>query len=504
MLKRLSFLCESVAPCRIDWGSLGDASPHSDPAHVDPWISGICADSKQVKPGDLFIARKGGSFDGAAFAKEAMQAGARAIATETYLPECSAIPQLILTDMAFVEGKLAAHYYEHPDRELFLIGVTGTNGKTTVSWILYQLLSLLVGKTGWIGTIEYRIGDAVIPATRTTPGAAENQQLLRKMRQSGCSSAVMEVTSHALDQGRVYHIEFDMCLFTNLTPDHLDYHRSMEHYCKAKNRLFLQLNDCQKSTPKWAVVNRDCPWHSQVLQGCTAPRLTYGLNPESDLSATDLSFTTTHTHCKLSFQKKPPIPITFPLLGKYNLYNVLGAIACLLAKGFTLEQLHPLLHTITPPKGRLEPVYNTKNLSIFVDFAHTGDGLKQVLSTLRELCQGRLIVVFGCGGDRDRNRRSEMGQAASSLADYAILTADNPRSEDPVAICQEISLAFSSSNYTIEPDRRQAIELALRMAKPQDLVLIAGKGHEKVQIQGKETRPFDDVLVATQICQTLP
>lgn len=499
MLKRLSFLCQSISPCRIDWGPL-----HQTASSLDPWIRGICADSKQVQPGDLFIARKGGTFDGAAFAKKAMQAGATAIATETYLPECSAIPQLILSDMAFVEAKLAAHYYEHPDRELFLIGVTGTNGKTTVSWILYQLLSQLLGKTGWIGTIEYRIGNEVIPATRTTPGAAETQRLLRKMRQSGCSSAVMEVTSHALDQGRVDQIEFDMCLFTNLTQDHLDYHRSMELYCKAKNRLFLQLNASQKSPPKWAIANRDCPWHTQVLQGCTASRLTYGLSQESDLYATDLRFTATHTSCTLSFHTSPPVPITFPLLGKYNLYNMLGAIACLLAKGFTLEQICPVLPTITPPKGRLEPVYNTKGLSVFVDFAHTGDGLQQVLSTVKELCQGRLIVVFGCGGDRDKNRRSDMGQVASRLADYAVITADNPRSEDPFAICQEIALAFSSPNYTIEPDRRRAIEWALQIAKPGDLVLIAGKGHEKVQIQGKESRPFDDALIAAEICQTLP
>lgn len=488
-MKRLTEIAAPFSSCMLPQGQ-------------EVWISSICADSKLAEPGSLFIARKGTLQDGALYAAEAVARGSAALLTEQYLPAFPSIPQIICADPAAIEAKLAAHYYDFPAQELCMIGVTGTNGKTTTSWILYQLLCQLGRPAGWIGTIEYRVGSASYPASRTTPGASHLQKLMREMCDAGCRSAVMEVTSHALDQGRVAEIEFDAALFTNLTPDHLDYHKDMESYCAAKNRLFRGLGQGSKKKSKWAVVNRDSPWHKRVLEGCTTPILTYGIEGDADLRASGLTMTPDGMALQLLFQGTA-YRCQIPYIGRYNVSNVLGAIAFLLTQGVDLNRVLPLLEDLPPVRGRLEPVKNGLGIRIYVDFAHTGDGLKQVLSTLSAVKQRRLLLVFGCGGDRDRRRRKEMAEAAEAYADHTIITSDNPRSEDPEAICAEIARAFRSpSRYSIEADRLSAIRRVLEQALPEDIVLIAGKGHETYQIQGSRTLHFDDVEVVSNILKS--
>lgn len=469
-------------------------------------ITGVCANSKLVSPGNLFVARKGRADDGAQYIPEAIAAGAVAILTDIYDPTLKNVTQIIHSDVTTIEGLIAAHYYQFPSDSLYMVGITGTNGKTTTSFLVKHLLDHLHGPCGLIGTIEYIIGQHRYQATRTTPDVTSNHKMLREMLNQGCLSAVMEVTSHALDQDRVQNIDYDVAIFTNLTLDHLDYHNTMDNYCIAKNKLFRSLSSPAKSKKKndnkIAVVNVDSPWHSRMLEGSAANVLTYGIANPADLQAVDIQLTSSGTTFNLIYQGKS-IPCSSPLVGRYNVYNCLAALAVGLTRNVSLEQLSELIKNFPPVPGRLEPVPNQLGLKIYVDFAHSDDALANVLECLQELKKtGRILTVFGCGGDRDQTKRPKMAQISEELSDISIVTSDNPRSEEPEAIARQVIAGFKRKNsYMIELDRRAAIQKAIDLATPDDIVLIAGKGHEPYQIFAHKTVEFDDRKVAAQCCQ---
>lgn len=468
-------------------------------------ITGLCSNSKQVSPGNLFVARKGRAEDGAYYIPEAIASGAVAILTDIYDPSLKNVTQIVHPNVGLIEGMLAAHYYHFAADELFMIGITGTNGKTTTSFLVKHLLDKLKSPCGLIGTIEYIIGKQRFQATRTTPDVVSNHKMLREMVLQGCKSAVMEVTSHALDQGRVEYVDYDVAIFTNLSIDHLDYHGTMDDYCFAKSRMFRSLNpDKSKKKqpyPTTAVVNADSPWRSKITEGCTAKILTYGIDSLADLRASDIVLSATGTRLQLRYLEKT-VSCAWPLIGRFNVYNCLAAIAVGLVRGEPLEKLADMMRTFPSVPGRLEAVSNPLGLKIYVDFAHSDDALANVFECLEEVKEGRIITVFGCGGDRDHTKRPLMARVCEQFSDITIVTSDNPRSEDPAAICQEVAQGFQkSSSYYIEPDRRLAIKKAIECAESKDIILIAGKGHEIYQVFAHKTIEFDDRKVAAQICQ---
>lgn len=466
-------------------------------------ITGICVNSKLVSPGNLFIAKRGHVSDGNQYIPEAVAAGAIAVLTDIYDPSLKDVTQLVHQDVPAMEAILAASYYQFASNELFMVGITGTNGKTTTSFLVKHLLDEFEGPCGLIGTIEYIIGQHRYQAMRTTPDVASNHKMLREMVHQGCRSAVMEVTSHALDQGRVHHVDYDVGLFTNLSVDHLDYHHTMENYCLAKNKLFtsLQTKKNGKASPKVAIMNADSPWHTRLLEGCKAHVITYAIDNKADLMASDIQMTGHGSQFTLSYQNKS-VTCSSPLVGRFNIYNALAACAVALTRHVSLEAIATRIATFSKVAGRLEAVPNPLGLKIYVDFAHSDDALTNVLECLNEFKQGRIITVFGCGGDRDQLKRPLMAQASEALSDLCIVTADNPRSEDPEAIAKQVVAGFRrAGSYMVELDRHAAIEKAIELATPEDIILIAGKGHETYQIFAHKIVEFDDRKVAAQICK---
>lgn len=473
----------------------------------DVWITGISANSKIVVPGNLFVAKRGQTFDGGQFISEAVQAGASAIITDLYHPDFKQTVQIIHPNVASIESTLAANFYENPSRELLTVGITGTNGKTTTSFIVKNLLDCFADSCGLIGTIEYIVGHHRYPATRTTPDVIANHKMLREMVTQGCRSVVMEVTSHALDQKRVDKIDFDIAIFSNLTCDHLDYHGTMENYAQAKRKLFEQLGKekSHKINTKWAIVNQDGPWTSYMLKNCAANILTYGIDNPADLKASNIRLEKQRTQALITYQGKS-VDCQWPLVGRFNVYNCLAAMAVALSQNVPLEIVNDYMSKMTYIRGRLQPVNNHLGLQIYVDFAHSDDALLNVLATLKEIQtkKGRLIVVFGCGGDRDRSKRPKMAEASERYADFCIVTSDNPRSEDPNRICEEIITGFSKPGiYQVEVDRKMAIQKAIEIAQSEDIILIAGRGHENYQVFAHKKVEFDDCKVAADICAQL-
>lgn len=468
-------------------------------------ITGISTNSKLVTPGNLFIARRGRMYDGGTYIPEALAAGASAVLTDLFDPSLKNTIQIVHPQIAMIEGDLAAEFYQHPGDEMFLVGITGTNGKTTTSFLVKYLLDYIKGPCGLIGTIEYIVGSNHYKATRTTPEVTANHKMLREMRNQGCLSAVMEVTSHALDQGRVDKVDYDVAVFTNLTLDHLDYHNTMEEYCNAKNILFRKLGrDVRhKSQEKWAIVNQDDPWTPKIIAGCQAKVLTYGIDAEADLRASEIVLEKNGTRAKVTYQGQT-WDCFWPLTGRFNVYNCLAAMGVALTKKIPFPSLVNMMKMLPSVRGRLEAVQNDLNLKIYVDFAHSDDALKNVLQTLNEVKTGKIITVFGCGGDRDKSKRPKMGEVSEKYSDFSIITSDNPRTENPLSICHEIVAGFNRKDAMIvEPDRQAAIKLAIQKAGPDDMILIAGKGHETNQIFAHKTVEFDDVLVARAICSEL-
>lgn len=460
----------------------------------DVEITGLCSHSAWAAPGNLFIAKKGTQEDGSRYIEEAVQAGAVAILTDMPNPFLKDLVQLIHPDVRAIEGQVVANFYGYPAKELLTLGITGTNGKTTTSFLIKHFFDLLGLPCGLIGTIEYIVGEQRFPADRTTPDVITNQKLLREMIKQGCKACVMEVTSHGLDQNRVSGIDFQAALFTNLSQDHLDYHQTMEAYAAAKAKIFSQLG-----ADKMALINLEDPWSSKMIENCSAKIFSYGFAADADIRAFDLELEPTSTRFWVAYRGEK-IQFSWKVIGKYNVLNALAALAYFVVSGVSLSTLSPFLETFTPPPGRLEKIENKAGYHVFVDFAHKPGALENTLACLKEIKRGKLITVFGCGGDRDKGKRPLMGKISDSLSDYTIVTSDNPRSEDPQTICQEIAAGFTSTRFHIEKDRKLAISQAIQMARPQeDVIVIAGKGHEKYQIFMHQTVPFDDRKVVEEL-----
>jgi UDP-N-acetylmuramoyl-L-alanyl-D-glutamate--2,6-diaminopimelate ligase len=463
-------------------------------------ITGISSNSKRIAPGNLFIAKKGFTVDGARFIPDAIAAGASAVLTDLYDPFYPQVVQIIHPDVASVEPLIAKEYYDHPTDRLFLVGITGTNGKTTTSYLVRHLFEKSAQPFGLIGTIEAIVGEHHFPSGKTTPDVLENYKLFHDMLAVGAQGCVMEVSSHALTQGRVSGVEFDVALFTNLTQDHLDYHKTMEEYASAKAQLFTSLKPGQKATVKTAVVNGDSPYCNQMLSHCTAQVIRYGIDQPADLIASAIHLNAEGMEFDVSYRGER-CTFTSSLIGRYNVYNLLAAAGAGLARGMPLAEIASKLSTFERVPGRLEKVSNRMGLNIFVDYAHTDDALSNVLSTLQELKKGRLITVFGCGGNRDSAKRPKMGAVAEAQSDLAIITSDNPRNEKPEEIIRDILSGLKHpAEALVIVDRKEAIYRAIHMAKQGDIVLIAGKGHESTQSFSDQTILFSDQAIASSAC----
>jgi UDP-N-acetylmuramoyl-L-alanyl-D-glutamate--2,6-diaminopimelate ligase len=460
-------------------------------------VRDVAVDSRRVTEGAVFVAVPGTRDDGARFIAEAVARGAVAVITEAEAPEvdCTVVR---VACARVARSRLAAAFHGHPSRVLPVVAVTGTNGKTTTAKMLQAIAEYDRGPTVFLGTIGYEVAGLHYDAENTTPDPTDVQRHLREGLERGARLAVMEVSSHALDQGRVADVRFQVAAFTNLTPEHLDYHRSLAAYRDAKGRLFEQL-----SPAAVAVLNADDPASDVFASRTEARVLTYGLERRADVSARlrridadGLWFTLTTS--------KGEVDVTTRLVGRYNLMNALAAAACALALGHPLEAIRGGFEMLKGVPGRLEPIDCGQDFRVLVDYAHTDDALLKVLLNLRPLTHGRIITVFGCGGDRDRTKRPRMGRVASEHSDLAILTSDNPRTEDPDRILTEVAAGcVEGAAVIVEPDRRRAIEAAMRAARGGDIVLIAGKGHEDHQIVGTTKLRFDDREVAREVLWSL-
>jgi len=459
-------------------------------------ITGITAHSTLVAPGNLFIAKKGLTQDGARFIPDAVAAGAVALVTDMYDPFFPAVVQILTADIPLVEAMLAREYYQRASSRLYLVGITGTNGKTTSSYLIKHLFDKMGSFSGLIGSIEWIVGGHIFPSGFTTPDVLTNHKLFYEMVSEGCQSCVMEVSSHALQQQRVRLIDFAIAIFTNLTQDHLDYHQTMEAYARAKAQLFSSLGK-----DKTAVINVDSPYATIMREPCRCSVLTYGIDQSADLTAEALQLSPRGTRCTIRFQGSSH-PFSTPLIGRFNIYNLLAAIGAGLARAYPLEQILDILSAFSAVPGRLERIENDKGLHIFVDYAHTEDALTNVLTALREINKKRIITLFGCGGSRDRVKRPKMGAAAEALSDEIFVTSDNPRAEAPEEIIAEILPGLKNpADAHVIVDRREAIRAAVRHCRPDDILLIAGKGHETYQILSHGTIAFDDRKVVRDACK---
>ena len=443
-------------------------------ADVEAQITCVTYDSRKAVPGSLFVAVTGFVTDGNLYISKALEKGAVAVVTAVKPQED--IPYVLVKSDRMALAQIGANYYGHPAKAMKLIGVTGTNGKTTSTLLLKHILETATGaKVGLLGTMDNMIGDVSVPAERTTPESLELQELFAKMRDAGCEYVIMEVSSHAISLERVGGVHFDVAAFTNLTEDHLDFHKTMENYCDAKAQLFSRADRC--------VINRDDEWFFRICTQATGQMMTTSVENDADLRAEDLllhadGITFTAIYNEIKTQVKLPIP------GKFTVYNAMTALGCALQLGISLEQAAKALTTAKGVKGRVEVVPTEgKPYTVLIDYAHTPDGLENVLSAVRGFCKGRLIAVFGCGGDRDAKKRPIMGKIGVDLADIAIITSDNPRTEDPMAIIEDIleGVDPEKKNYKVIENRPQAIGYAMDIAGKNDIIVLAGKGHETYQ-----------------------
>ncbi len=471
-----------------------------DPSVV---IQGLEIDSRKAVPGCLFFCLPGHTVDGHDFAPQAIERGASALVTTRELPV--AATQLIVPDTRQALAMLADFFYGRPSRNLRPIGITGTNGKTTTTYLVEQIWADAGVSAGVIGTIETRYGGRAFPMSGTTPDVLELERIFHSMVAEGTERCVMEVSSHALEQGRVKGCNFRTAVFTNLTQDHLDYHGTMEAYEAAKGLFFSRLGNAFSDDPrerKFAVLNADDEASPRLAKLTSAEVLYYGIEKEAHLKASDVRITANGTSFVLdSFLGKRQVSLQ--LVGKFNVYNALAALGAALCEGIDLDQAILSLERIPGVPGRVEAVNDGQSYAVIVDYAHTPDGLENVLHTVKELTTRNVICVFGCGGDRDTTKRPIMGRIAGELANRIIVTSDNPRTEDPLTILRDIEAGLKESGispnrYELEPDRHAAIEKAVEMASPGDVVLIAGKGHETYQLIGGVTHDFDDRLVAKE------
>jgi UDP-N-acetylmuramoyl-L-alanyl-D-glutamate--2,6-diaminopimelate ligase len=463
-------------------------------------VVGIASDSRKVEVGDCFVAVPGFKQDARHFVAEAVARGATLVVTEGQRLDTSA-PQILVPSARRALGRLAAVFHEHPSRRLSLVGITGTNGKTTTSYLVEALLRARGQRTGVIGTIQYVVGEERRPAGQTTPEAPELQALLAEMLALGVGGVAMEASSHALALDRASDLAFDVAVFTNLTQDHLDFHGTFEAYAAAKRHLFELLAESPKPR-RVAVVNADDPAGPGMVRGLDLPVLRFGLGEGADVRAIEHRSALDGIRMRV-VTPAGPMDLASPLIGEHNVLNLLGAVAVGLALGLERPAIATALAAVNTVPGRFEQVRAEQPFLVVVDYAHTPDALERVLATARKLTRGRLAAVFGCGGDRDRGKRPIMGAIGARLCDRLWITSDNPRSERPEAIVEEIvagvrGAGMAPERYAALPDRRAAIRAALAWARADDTVVIAGKGHETYQIIGRDVLPFDDREVARQ------
>ena len=471
---------------------------------LDRPVESIAYDSRRVQRNGMFVALRGEKTDGHEFIGQAIEKGASVIVSERE-EKNPRVTCLVVENTRIALADLAATFYGHPARKLKLAAVTGTNGKTTTTFLIKHICERAGLRCGLIGTVRYEIGERVLPAIRTTPQSLDLQELLAQIAGAGCRAAAMEVSSHALAQDRVRGLEWNVAVFTNLTQDHLDFHGSMESYFDAKAKLFTQLARQEKKRKPIAVVNIDERYGEQLLNKIdkSIAVVTYGMGMRADFRASNYRVEFSGTSYQLDARGKSYL-VRVPLIGRFNVANSVAALAAANALGISLRDAVLSLGKSPQVPGRLEMVSAKRQFQVFVDYAHTPDALRNVLKTLRELEPNRLIVVFGCGGNRDRQKRPLMGEIADRDADYAIITSDNPRKEEPNAIIAEIEKGFRSTHYEKRVDRTEAITRAVALAQPRDIVLIAGKGHENYQEFADYTVPFDDIQVARRAIEDRP
>ena len=443
-------------------------------ADMEAQIQGVAYDSRKVTPGSLFVAISGFASDGNRFIPMAMEKGAAAVVTAKK-PDMD-VPYVLVSSDRLALALIATIYYGHPARRMTMIGITGTNGKTSATLLLKHVLETVKGaKVGLIGTMENRIGDLVIPTERTTPESFELQSLFAQMAEAGCTYTVMEVSSHAIALDRVGGIHYDVGAFTNLTEDHLDFHKTMEHYCDTKAQL---LRRCRKG-----VVNRDDPYFARITAGATCELLTVSEHESDGLYAEDITLLSDGVSftAVLGDQK---VKVSLPIPGRFTVYNALTVLGIACSLDITLPDAAAALATAKGVKGRVEVVPTPgKDYTVLIDYAHTPDGLENVLASVKDFCRGRVICVFGCGGDRDPIKRPIMGEIGVRLADIAVITSDNPRSEEPMAIIRDIvkGIPEGYNNYEVVENRVQAIHCAMDIAEKSDIIVLVGKGHETYQ-----------------------
>ena len=471
----------------------------------NPDVSSVEYDSRRVKPGCAFVAMRGETSDGNRFIDQAIQAGAAAVITDSAKESPrEGVAWAVVPHGRRALARVSENFYRRPAERIAITGITGTNGKSTTAFLIEAILTAAGRKSALIGTIEYHVAGKVYSAPHTTPEALELARLFQEAIGQGATDAVMEVSSHALAQQRIYGVPFDVAVFTNLTRDHLDYHQTMDEYFAAKRVLF---EGCGTDPPRVAVTNLDDE-HGATLAQFSHKRgsnvLTYGLS-RGDFHASNVEISPRGTRFDLVAPQET-IAIFSPLIGRVNVYNILAAAAAASARGCSSQAVFNGVSALTHVPGRFQRVDCGQPFTVVVDYAHTDDALRNLTALAREFVsrdggKAKVIIVFGCGGDRDRAKRPLMGEAAGRGSNFVVLTSDNPRSEDPCAIINDalVGLQKSGVKYTVEPDRRKAIGLAVAEAGPGDIVLLAGKGHEKVQVTREGSRPFDDVEVAREV-----
>ena len=457
----------------------------SDAADLETEIGGVCYDSRQVEPGDLFVALSGYTVDGHKFISQAMASGAAAVLCQVP-PEGKGIPYVQTADSRRALAAVGANFFAHPARDMTMVGVTGTNGKTTSTYLLKAILEARGEKVGLIGTNQNMIGQEVLPTERTTPESFELQKLFARMRDAGCTHVVMEVSSHALFLDRVYGVPYKVGVFTNLTQDHLDFHKTMEDYCDAKAILF---RNCETG-----VVNAADPWTARLLKDASCKIIAFSSSGEADLQAEDAVLAADHVaFMAVCGGKRVPVRVNIP--GHFMIDNALDVLGAALVLGIPLEESAAVLTRVPHVKGRVEVVPTPgKDYTVLIDYAHSPDSLENVLTTVKGFAKGRTVALFGCGGDRDRAKRPKMGRAAAEIADFVIVTTDNPRTERPGDIIADIlpGLEGTGTPYTVLEDRVEASRGALDHARPGDVIVLCGKGHETYQEVGHEKRHMDE------------
>jgi UDP-N-acetylmuramoyl-L-alanyl-D-glutamate--2,6-diaminopimelate ligase len=467
-------------------------------------VDDVTHDSRQARQGSLFVAIRGLTMDGNRFVGDVMRRGAVGVISEMEKPDHFEGVWLQVENARVALAKAADVVYESPSKKLKLVGVTGTNGKTTTAYLSFALAEANGDKAAMLTTVEYRIGSESVPAVRTTPEASDTQKFLKKALENGCKTVAMEASSQALHLHRCDELDFNAAIFTNLTRDHLDYHETMENYFDAKKILF---DGRLGKKPDYSIVNVDDEWGKRLISDLRGQNIvTFGINSSlADFSAREIQVSLLQGTSFILRTPKGEVKVKSPLIGRPHVYNILGATAAALAIGYDLGLCVKGIEKCIGAPGRFERVPHDGNFAVIVDYAHTDDALLNTLKTAKELAQGRIIVVFGCGGDRDRTKRIPMGEIAGKNSDLVIITSDNPRNEDPLKIISEIEKGISSTNcpYLKIPDRREAIHTAIQKAKPNDVVIIAGKGHETYQIIGNEKYHFDDREVAMEALENI-